>query len=149
MLKLEAKSYQAVREDLFQDWIVPKKYTYVRGLTHSTGHADFVLQDRIGENGSASWSRCIKTSRSQFAIAYMCNIKIWLQNGYICYKLVISSTSKFHMIHWDWFRRRNRRNPWFKKYSTKDLSSKRLANKVFVKTTFRIGPCQAKYIIFK
>ena len=25
--------------------------TYVRGLTCSTQHADFVLQDRIGENG--------------------------------------------------------------------------------------------------
>ena len=31
--------------------------TYVRGQTCSTQHADFVLQDRIGENGRASWSR--------------------------------------------------------------------------------------------
>ena len=38
--------------------------TYVRDLTCSTQHADFVLQHKIGENGRASWSRCIKVSIS-------------------------------------------------------------------------------------
>ena len=121
-LKSKRKATKLFAKTLFRIESCLRSITYVRGLTCSSQHSNFVLQDIIAENGRASWSRCIKTSKSQFARAYMCNIKIYagvrktsFQNGFSCYKLVIASTSEFYMIQWDWFRGRNRRHSWFKK----------------------------------
>ena len=58
------KAAKMFEKTLFRIESYLRSTTYVRDLTCSTQHADFVLQHRIGENGRASWARCIKVSIS-------------------------------------------------------------------------------------
>ena len=53
----ERKATKMFVKTLFRIESYLRSTTYVRGLTCSTQHADFVLQDRIGENGRASDAR--------------------------------------------------------------------------------------------
>ena len=74
-LYLNRKAAKMFAKTLFRIESYLRSTTYVRDLTCSTQHADFVLQDRIGKYRRVSWSRCIKASIPKFAIAFWCEIK--------------------------------------------------------------------------
>ena len=61
-LNSKRQAAKLLAKTLFRIESCLRSITYVRGLTCSTQHADFVLQDRIGKHERLSWSRCIKAS---------------------------------------------------------------------------------------